>query len=99
MTEKMQAQAQDSKEQQNATYRQALLFGALFVVISAAALLVTLLSVFQFVIRPLGKTRNEINGIISDIDRREGDLTINTNADAVKKEVDAMAAQTMDIMQ
>ncbi len=75
MTEKMQAQAQDSKEQQNATYRQALLFGALFVVISAAALLVTLLSVFQFVIRPLGKTRNEINGIISDIDRREGDLT------------------------
>ena len=71
----MQAQAQDSKEQQNATYRQALLFGALFVVISAAALLVTLLSVFQFVIRPLGKTRNEINGIISDIDRREGDLT------------------------
>lgn len=75
MTEKMQAQAQDSKEQQNATYRQALLFGALFVIISAAALLVTLLSVFQFVIRPLGKTRNEINGIISDIDRREGDLT------------------------
>ncbi len=75
MTEKMQAQAQDSKEQQNATYRQALLFGALFVVISAAALLVTLLSVFQFVIRPLGKTRNEISGIISDIDRREGDLT------------------------
>ena len=51
MTEKMQAQAQDSKEQQNATYRQALLFGALFVIISAAALLVTLLSVFQFVIR------------------------------------------------
>ena len=75
MTEKMQAQAQASKEQQNATYRQALLFGALFVVISIAALLVTLLSVFQFVIRPLGKTRNEINGIISDIDRREGDLT------------------------
>lgn len=75
MTEKMQAQAQDSKEQQNATYRQALLFGAFFVIISAAALLVTLLSVFQFVIRPLGKTRNEINGIISDIDRREGDLT------------------------
>ncbi len=75
MTEKMQAQAQDSKEQQNATYRQALLFGALFVIISAAALLVTLLSVFQFVIRPLGKTRNEISGIISDIDRREGDLT------------------------
>ena len=75
MTEKMQAQAQDSKEQQNATYRQAFLFGALFVIISAAALLVTLLSVFQFVIRPLGKTRNEISGIISDIDRREGDLT------------------------
>ena len=75
MTEKMRAQAQDSKEQQNATYRQALLFGAFFVIISAAALLVTLLSVFQFVIRPLGKTRNEINGIISDIDRREGDLT------------------------
>lgn len=75
MTEKMQMRAQESKEQQNATYMQALALGAVFVVISVVALLFTLLSVFQLVIRPLGKTRNEINGIISDIDRREGDLT------------------------
>ncbi len=75
MTENMQAQAQESKIQQNATYLQALSFGAVFVVVSVIALLFTLLSVFQLVIRPLGRTRNEINGIIADIDRREGDLT------------------------
>lgn len=75
MTENMQMYAQESKEQQNDTYMQALTLGVVFVVISVAALLFTLLSVFQLVIRPLGKTRNEINGIISDIDRREGDLT------------------------
>ena len=75
MTESMQAQAQESKEQQNATYMQALTLGAVFVVISVVALLFTLLSVFQLVIRPLGRTRNEINDIISGIDRREGDLT------------------------
>ncbi len=75
MTDSMQMQAQESKEQQDATYRQALVLGAVFIVVSAVALLFTLLSVFQLVIRPLGKTRNEINGIISDIDRREGDLT------------------------
>ncbi len=74
MTENMQMYAQESKEQQNDTYMQALTLGVVFVVISVAALLFTLLSVFQLVIRPLGKTRNEINGIISDIDRREGDL-------------------------
>lgn len=75
MTENMQEQAQESKEQQNATYIQALTLGAVFVGISVVALLFTLLSVLQLVIRPLGKTRNEINDIISGIDRREGDLT------------------------
>lgn len=75
MSEDMQTQAQDAKNQQIAVYQQALVLSAIFVIVSIVALIVTLLSVFQMVIRPLGKTQKEIDNIISDIDRREGDLT------------------------
>ena len=40
-----------------------------------AALLATLICVFQLVIIPLLKTQKEITDIIEDIDKREGDLT------------------------
>ncbi len=75
MTDYMQERTQESRVQQNDTYRQALVLGAVFIGISVAALLITLFSVFKMVILPLGRTRNEINGIISDIDKRQGDLT------------------------
>lgn len=75
MSEDMQTRAQDAKNQQIAVYQQALVLSAIFVIVSIVALIVTLLSVFQMVIRPLGKTQKEIDNIISDIDRREGDLT------------------------
>ncbi len=75
MTDYMQERTQESRVQQNSTYRQALVLGAVFIGISVAALLITLFSVFKMVILPLGRTRNEINGIISDIDKRQGDLT------------------------
>lgn len=71
----MQIQVQEARVQQSDTYAQALVLSIIFIVISVIALLVTLVSVLRLVIMPLGKTRREINDIISAIDRREGDLT------------------------
>ncbi|MCM1087043.1 MAG: methyl-accepting chemotaxis protein [Muribaculaceae bacterium] len=75
LSEDMQQRAQAARVQQNDTYRQALVLSMVFIVISAIALVYTLVSVFGMVIRPLGKTQHEIVDIISAIDRREGDLT------------------------
>lgn len=75
MSEDMQTRAQNAKNQQAAVYMQALVLSVIFVIVSIAALALTLLSVFGMVIRPLVKTQREIDVIISDIDRREGDLT------------------------
>lgn len=71
----MQVQVKEARVQQSDTYAQALVLSIIFIVISVIALLVTLVSVLRLVIMPLGKTRREINDIISAIDRREGDLT------------------------
>ena len=75
MSEDMQASAQSAKNQQAAVYIRALILSVVFVIVSITALAITLISVFRMVIRPLIKTQREIDGIISDIDRREGDLT------------------------
>ena len=45
------------------------------VLVSAAAFIAAVAVVVLFVIRPLVAVKNEIRGIISDIDRGEGDLT------------------------
>ena len=45
------------------------------IVVSVIALAAAVISVLKMVIGPLTKTEREITGIISDIDRREGDLT------------------------
>lgn len=45
------------------------------ILVSAAAFIVAVAVVVLFVIRPLVAVKNEIRGIISDIDRDEGDLT------------------------
>lgn len=75
MSEDQQTRAQDAKDQQAGIYVQSVVFSILFVIISLVALVATLLSVFGMVIRPLGKTQQEIDGIIADIDQRQGDLT------------------------
>lgn len=75
MTEDMQMRAQQAMQEQNVIYGKALVMSSVFIVISIASLLITLLSVLLMVIRPLGRTRREINEIISDIDARKGDLT------------------------
>ena len=45
------------------------------ILVSAAAFIAAVTVVVLFVIRPLVAVKNEIRGIISDIDRGEGDLT------------------------
>lgn len=75
MTEDMRQRSQQAMAEQNMRYQQTLVLSAVFIGISVAALLFTLLSVLLMVIRPLGKTRNEMIEIISDIDNRNGDLT------------------------
>ncbi len=75
MTADMQQRAQQAMAEQNMRYGQTLVLSAVFIAISVAALVYTLLNVLLMVIRPLGKTRNEIIEIISDIDNRNGDLT------------------------
>ena len=63
-----------AKEQLAAVYRTAIAASTASI-ISVAALLTTLICVFQLVIIPLLKTQKEITDIIEDIDKREGDLT------------------------
>ena len=64
-----------AKEQLAAVYRTAIAASTASIIISVAALLVTLICVFRLVIIPLLKTQKEITNIIEDIDKREGDLT------------------------
>lgn len=75
MSADMQANAQNAREQQNVIYQNAIVLSAVFIVVSVIALIFALLSVFKLVIQPLSRTQNEISAIISDIDKREGDLT------------------------
>ena len=64
-----------AKEQLAAVYRTSIAASTASIIISVAALLATLICVFQLVIIPLLKTQKEITDIIEDIDKREGDLT------------------------
>ncbi|MDE7359738.1 MAG: methyl-accepting chemotaxis protein, partial [Lachnospiraceae bacterium] len=75
MTADMQQRAQQAMAEQNTRYGQTLVLSAVFIGISVMALVYTLLNVMLMVIRPLGRTRNEIIEIITDIDNRNGDLT------------------------
>lgn len=75
LSDDMQKRAEEAKEQQSATYKSAVVYSGIFVVVSVVALAVALVSVLKLVIQPLSKTQNEISDIISAIDKREGDLT------------------------
>lgn len=67
--------ADRAKEELSAVYRQSVITSIITIVISVVALAAALFSVLLLLIRPLSGTQKEILGIISDIDRREGDLT------------------------
>ena len=67
--------ADTAKQQLTKVYKYSLTVSFVTIAVSMASLLFAVLSVLKMVIVPLSKTKNEINEIIDDIDRREGDLT------------------------
>ena len=74
-----------AKQQLQTVYMTSLATGAGAIVISVAALLVTLFCVFKLVILPLARTQKEITDIIQNIDNREGDLTKRVSMSANKE--------------
>ena len=74
-----------AKQQLQTVYRTSLATGAGAIVISVAALVVTLFCVFKLVILPLARTQKEITDIIQNIDNREGDLTKRVSMSANKE--------------
>lgn len=67
--------ADTAKQQLTKVYKYSLTVSFVTIAVSMASLLFAVFSVLKVVIVPLSKTKNEINEIIDDIDRREGDLT------------------------
>lgn len=67
--------ADTAKQQLTKVYKYSLTVSFVTIAVSMASLLFAIFSVLKMVIVPLSKTKNEINEIIDDIDRREGDLT------------------------
>ena len=67
--------ADTAKQQLTKVYKYSLTDSFVTIAVSMASLLFAVFSVLKMVIVPLSKTKNEINEIIDDIDRREGDLT------------------------
>lgn len=66
---------EDARKQLSAVYATALISSGITISISVLSILGALYSVNKRVIRPISSTEKEITHIISDIDRREGDLT------------------------
>ncbi len=75
LTDGVDASVIGERSELTKVYRSAILASIATIVISVIALAAALISVLKLVIGPLSKTEREITGIISDIDRREGDLT------------------------
>ena len=67
--------ADTAKQQLTKVYKYSLTVSFVTIAVSTVSLLFAVFSVLKMVIVPLSKTKNEINEIIDDIDRREGDLT------------------------
>ena len=67
--------ADTAKQQLTKVYKYSLTVSFVTIAVSMASLLFAIFSVLKMLIVPLSKTKNEINEIIDDIDRREGDLT------------------------
>ncbi|MDD6743676.1 MAG: methyl-accepting chemotaxis protein [Roseburia porci] len=74
-----------AKQQLQTVYRTSLTTSVGAILISVAALVVTLFCVFRLVILPLARTQKEITDIIQNIDNREGDLTKRVSMSANKE--------------
>ena len=67
--------AASARSQLASVYNSALVSNGITIIISVVAILVAIFSVNKLIIKPISIAQREISQIISDIDRREGDLT------------------------
>lgn len=75
MSVNINAAAQESRDQLSAVYATALTTNIITIMISIISIIGASVIVMRHVIRPVKKVAKELSVIISDIDRREGDLT------------------------
>lgn len=67
--------AASARSQLASVYNSALVSNSITIIISVVAILAAIFSVNKRIIKPISIAQREISQIISDIDRREGDLT------------------------
>ena len=67
--------AASARSQLASVYNSALVSNGITIIISVVAILAAIFSVNKLIIKPISIAQREISQIISDIDRREGDLT------------------------
>ncbi len=67
--------AASARSQLESVYNTALISNVIAIMVSAVAVLAAMFSVNKRIIKPIRVAQREISQIISDIDRREGDLT------------------------
>lgn len=67
--------AASARSQLESVYNTALISNVIAIMVSAVAVLAAMFSVNKRIIKPIRVAQKEISQIISDIDRREGDLT------------------------
>lgn len=75
MKEHANTAASDAREKLSDVYLGALVSNGIIIAISVTLLMVALYCVIRFVIKPILATNKDIRGIISGIDKGEGDLT------------------------
>ena len=75
MMENAQASADQASQNLITEYKKAVLKNTIIVILSMIALLITLYGVFILIIRKLSIANHEINDIIHDLDKSQGDLT------------------------
>lgn len=91
ISENVGLRSERAKEELSEVYARALILGIVTIVLCVGSLLATLISVLALVIHPLSRTEKEINGIIQDIDDRQGDLTKRVKL-SVNREVAAIGS-------
>lgn len=75
LTEAANTGAEQARNQLAGVYRAALISNGFTITVSVLAVGIAILVVLQRIVKPITSAEKEISQIISDIDRREGDLT------------------------
>lgn len=75
LAEAADKQAEEAKAELTRSYKTAIMVCSVTVVISILAMISAIFVVIRMVVMPIRATQKQLSEIISDIDRREGDLT------------------------